>query len=435
MVPGAPCQEVWNSAATFSGTVLSVTPPRDRQVSFPQRTVRLVIKETFSGLAAEQKEVEVVTGMGGGDCGIPFERGVDYLVYAYKNGDGRLAANICSRTRKLVDAASDLEYLHGLASAPNTADVRIQVIDPTLRRTGKGGLAGVQVTIDGPSGQRTAQTDGSGLVAFLKLPPGQYKVTGTNAGYVIPHAVPVIQVVAKGCADVMMPMELDRKITGQVRNDAGLPASGVVIKVIPRRPKYENELPFATSEATTDVKGYYELKNLETGDYYLGINMDRTPQTSNPYTRWFFPGTEDPSAASLVQVPDRPSVLQFDITLPPKQSERIIRGTVHWPDGKKAEGVQIYLEDPRWPWQNSVVATSTNSAGRFEVKVLDGTRYRLHAVMPARLTNQAVSTEPLTIPPGKEALQLVLLLTRKGHTPSEGVGKGLERWRSGQGLQ
>jgi hypothetical protein len=42
---------------------------------------------------------------------------------------------------------------------------------------------------------------------------------------------------------------------------------------------------------------------------------------------------------------------------------------------------------------------------------------------------------PVSIEPGITALDLKLILTRKGYTPLEGIGKGLEDWRKGLGLR
>ncbi len=67
--------------------------------------VRIEIGEKFSGLDPDQHEIEIATGFGGGDCGYPFQVGMDYIVYAYKNAQGRLETGICSRTRPLAQAA------------------------------------------------------------------------------------------------------------------------------------------------------------------------------------------------------------------------------------------------------------------------------------------------------------------------------------------
>src|SRR5205807_1923672 len=141
----------------------------------------------------------------------------------------------------------------------------------------------------------------------------------------------------------------------------------------------------------------YELRHLTTGDYYLGISLSRSPTLQNPYTRWFYPGAEDPALAGILHVSDRPEVQRFDLTLPAKLHERAIQGAVFWPDGRPAEGVNIFLEDPRWAWQTFTVAATTDHRGHFTTHGLDGTRYRVHAVGVAGVL---IPGEPVPIEPG-----------------------------------
>ena len=89
----------------------------------------------------------------------------------------------------------------------------------------------------------------------------------------------------------------------------------------------------------------------------------------NPFTRWFYPGTENPAVAGIVHVSDKAEVLRFDLSLPAPQHERAIQGVVFWPDGRPAERVNIFLEDPRWPWQTNSVASTTDKQGRFTAHV------------------------------------------------------------------
>ena len=46
------------------------------------RVVRIQIAEVLTGVDPGQKEIEILTGMGGGDCGYAFQSGMDYIVYA-----------------------------------------------------------------------------------------------------------------------------------------------------------------------------------------------------------------------------------------------------------------------------------------------------------------------------------------------------------------
>src|SRR5215470_3300636 len=83
----------------FLGTVLQVTDlPRNNDVVFlSSRKARIRVDEAFGGLG-EAKEVDILTGSGGGDCGVAFQAGDVYLVQASVGKDGLLYASICSST-------------------------------------------------------------------------------------------------------------------------------------------------------------------------------------------------------------------------------------------------------------------------------------------------------------------------------------------------
>jgi hypothetical protein len=102
-----PCGAAGNAAAAFTGTVLNIAdlpapivipgavPTQARRVAAgrfagnatpplrPLRTIRIRIGEVLSGVEPGQHEIEILTGLGGGDCGYPFQTGADYVVYAY----------------------------------------------------------------------------------------------------------------------------------------------------------------------------------------------------------------------------------------------------------------------------------------------------------------------------------------------------------------
>ena len=444
-----PCQSAWQYNAVFTGMVTEISDPGPLTVplgssppgphSFPQRRVRIRITEALLGLDRDQGEIVIETGAGGGDCGYNFRRGVDYIVYASKTPGGAYSTGICSPTRPVEDAATDLAYLHQLARAAPTAELRVTAWDVHGTWRSLGGnqrelpaLPGARITIDGPGVHQSSTTDSAGRHVFSGLPPGEYRVDGSLEGYAIAGAFRPIQVHAQGCAEVALPLQLDRMVSGSILAKDGRPAPGVTVEAVPTRPRNENELPWAADSSTTDASGRYELRRLAAGDYYLGISLSRSPTLQSPYTRWFYPGVEDPAAAGIVHVSDRPEALRFDLTLPDTQRDRVIQGTVFWPDGRFAEGARISLEDPRWPWQSPNLSATTDKQGRFLVHALDGTRYRIYAAIVA---GGPVSTEQVPIGPGLDPLDLKLVLTRKGYPPRDGTGKALDDWRKGLGLR
>lgn len=418
-------------------------------LSFRQRTVRIKVTEALVGLDASQKEIEIETGMGGGDCGYDFHRNLDYIVFASKKPGGVLSTGICSATRLVENAAEDLKYFHKLAQLQPVAELRVTAYDVHGTRVYRPGgppqlpvLEGVRVTIEGPGIHQSSTTDAMGRHVFAGLPPGVYKVDATLEGYSPPDHIPPVEVRPKGCAEVPFPLQLARRVTGQILTKDGLAASGITVEAVRTRPRYENELPVAADSSTTDAKGHYELRYLTTGDYYIGISLSRSPTLQSPYTRWFYPGVEDPASAAILHVSDRPEIQRFDLPLPVAQHDRVIQGVVFWPDGRPAEGVNMFLEDPRWPWQVFNVAAITDAQGRFTAHGFDGTRYRLHAVsalkvvgVENRSATRPISAEPVQIEHGANPLDLKLVLLLKTDSRRDGMGNALDDWRKGLGLR
>jgi 5-hydroxyisourate hydrolase-like protein (transthyretin family) len=378
---------VWQYEAVFAGVVTDIVDPALTAYGYGRKHVMLNITEAFTGLEREAKQITIQTGLGGGDCGYTFERGTEYLIYAYRRRDRGLETGICSPTRPVADASEDLKYLRNLRVRAISGEVRITAVDVhkgSGRRTAHAGdfvrLSGAKVSIEGQNIRLSAETESNGSCVFGGLPPGEYKIGVALEGYSLNSPVPRVKLHAKGCAEVGLPLQLDRVVTGMVVTREGLPAAGVRIEAIPVHPRHANDLPSAADRDTTDANGRYELRHLQAGEYYLGTSLGHTPTKENPYTRWFYPGTEDPGAAVRVHIYDKPERQRFDLTLPHAQKRRVIAGVVIWPDGRPAADVQIMLEDPRWPWQVSNVSATTDSAGRFAVAALDGTKYRIHAV-------------------------------------------------------
>ena len=411
----------------FTGTVLDIAepapaPPQSqtagpkpvrtpfydsspRPSSSHNRVVRMQIAEVLTGVDPAQKEIEIVTGTGGGDCGYAFQTGVDFIVYAYTNSAGRLETGICSRTRPLTQAVEDLAYLRAVPQLPPTADIRVSVVDDSTWQTGRRPLPKVRTTVSGPDGLREALTDSAGRATFLALTPGEYTVEWASGGYTSGNRK--VQIHAKGCAEVPVTVLLDRRILGRVLTRAGLPAAKVMIVMLPTHPGPYGSL---VEQATSDADGLYEFEYLRTGDYYLGVNLDRPPSPDMPYGQWYFPGTAEPGAATIVHLPETPGVQTFDLILPEPQKDRVIEGVVLWPDGRPARA-RLPLEDPRWPGWSTF--GSSDASGHFLLHSFDGTLYRLHAV-GGESSISAISAEPVEIQPGSAPLKVRLILTRPG---------------------
>jgi hypothetical protein len=126
----APNEALADSTLVFRGTVTQVVPPQPSLRlfrSFPffaydtpfytPLTVTLAVDRVWQGPA--YTTVTLQTGQSYSGCGVSFQEGGDYLVYAYENGAGALMTHRCSRTALARDAAGDLA-LFGAGRAPNT---------------------------------------------------------------------------------------------------------------------------------------------------------------------------------------------------------------------------------------------------------------------------------------------------------------------------
>lgn len=110
------------SDAVFSGKVLDVKEAIDWSDFMPftkpirmQLEVILEVQSTWKGVTTSQ--VEINTAPNGAGCGVDFQPGKVYLVYASYGEDNGLFTHLCTRTSELANASDDLLAL-GQGSPP-----------------------------------------------------------------------------------------------------------------------------------------------------------------------------------------------------------------------------------------------------------------------------------------------------------------------------
>ncbi|HEV3198856.1 MAG TPA: carboxypeptidase-like regulatory domain-containing protein [Bryobacteraceae bacterium] len=425
--PGTPCSAAGSSAAVFTGRVLDITDPvfpvlagnaspalakrssvpaeragdynaRDTVARLPRilRVVRIQVADVLSGVDPAEKQIEIVTGQGGGDCGYGFQVGVEYVVYAYKNAEGRLETGICTRTRTLAQAAEDLDYLRVMSTAPETSQIRVLTGLP-----GSPGKPGVTIIAEGGGSRYLSLTNAAGDALFTGLTPGDYSIHAEQDGDQPDD--PKVQLHAKGCRDVTLFRTL--RITGRLMTRGGLPAARVGVELRSTADK-------PADGAVTDVDGHYTIRLVRPGQYFLGVNLNHTATRDTPYQRWFYPGTEDPASAARIEFSGRPEARTYDFTLPDRLPERAVEGVVLTKDGQPRPRAVVTVFDSS---KMSVAQAIADQEGRFALNVFAGIPYRLIAVWPGTTPDTAVSAVPLTISPDSSPLSLRLMLTQAGN--------------------
>jgi hypothetical protein len=181
------------------------------------RRARFKVKSAFRGDEDEDETVDVWTSFD--DCGIDFQTGETYLVYADDDEEsGRIETDRCSRTRRLTDAGPDLAYLFfyrdnddaGRLEGFVTSNPLYQRELDRMRDPESIGSPSPEAVVEllSKSGARYTTTDSGGRFLFDGLAEGAYKVSVFEKGYpgtVHKLAGPQeVDVTEKGCANTVL---------------------------------------------------------------------------------------------------------------------------------------------------------------------------------------------------------------------------------------
>lgn len=128
------------ATAVFEGRVRAISRSGDPEVGPTRLTVTFEVVQTWKGADAE---VLVVTTMSdSAACGVPFEEGRSYLVFAASGAEGVLVAGLCGGTTLREQADADVAALGAGVTPVNVQDAPARV-RPTA--PGVGGCASCHV--------------------------------------------------------------------------------------------------------------------------------------------------------------------------------------------------------------------------------------------------------------------------------------------------
>lgn len=178
-------------------------------VSWPGRRVRLRVLERFTG--PEVPEFELFTGMGGGDCGVEFQEGEEYIVSAWRDKAGRWVTGICAPTFRVVENPEYVKALRawkkGVTLPPHVYGWISGIAGSEGNPTDIKRLTDVPVNLDGNCGQFSAVTDADGRFVFEDLNRCTYRLTPRLAGWSPVGAIWPIDLTKAPCAEVHVLLE------------------------------------------------------------------------------------------------------------------------------------------------------------------------------------------------------------------------------------
>jgi hypothetical protein len=418
---GPPCQSFGNTAAVFVGTPIEVkqttgklTEGRDRE--YPLRIFTFRVDEPFRGVNAAQ--IEVRTGMGGGDCGYEFNLGERYLVYAgFNSENGVYGTSICTRTRSVSEAAEDFDYLRGLKNREPGAILSGEVRRhrPNLE-TGEtqrlGPMTNIEISVTGEGQSFTTTTDEQGRYQLTKLQPGQYvvrpKLPETLAGY---NSEQKTTLNDRGCSVVSFYVADNGRISGGVLDADGKPVAKIMLTLIPA--SQAGSTRPNTMYAEADVEGRYEMKFVPPGNYLLGIRLtglNDPNSVETAYPRSYYPGVVISAEATVITVGEGTVLKDVNLRLPRRLVTRVISGKVIFPDGHPALKAYVVRYDTTYAAQRIGYGVSADEQGNFSFEGYEGTSYYISAHVNDGDGKQR-HAEPVSVPARGPVDNLVLVVS------------------------
>ncbi len=406
-----PCEAYWNASAVFVGTVTFSTTIKTKRGEYEttRRLVRILIDRQLRGV--EDNEVEVLTGLGDGDCGYGFRLGGQYLVYAYRDKEQRLSTSSCTRTRLLSEAATDLEYVRGLTKAAPGGTIfgEVRIYRPTQRyERNPPPVQDVSILLEGANKHFETKTNTAGKYSISDLPPGTYKVkVDLPEGLSISNFERELTVYDRGCAQAFFLVEPDTRLTGKVLDAHGMAAPNVLMELVP----ISREGGAYRSFVRTDKEGHYEMKMVRPGQYLLGVRIAGSAgSTYVPFPQIYYPGVSDRSQATTINITEGERVELQELVLGPRFIERTLNGIVVDSVGNPVGGATVWLKERQYADADMPYRRETDTEGRFSYPVYEGIKYDLSALLESEGGNARRSTVvTVTISANQELVKLVLL--------------------------
>lgn len=402
-VPSFGCPVLGGSARpVFLGTVIQVTelaPSAD--FSFlSSRKARIRVNESFGRLGPDVSEIDVLTGLGGGDCGVPFKPGEEYLVDAFVSKDGLVHAGICSSTRRIDAVGAALRILRERRTGQMVPSLAGQIVQ---RDRNFDGLLGTEapkpppnalVRVKSGGGSYETQADTQGLYAFYGLPSERYEYApdlaqGTTLSWYIGSDRPQVpfELTGAACQERNIEVFASGSIQGRVLDSSNrlLPHAFVYIvpaaaKVLPK----ERQLYWESQ----GKEGFFKFVHIPPGEYLVLVNPDDSQTAEFPYRRTFHPGVHDRSAATVITLRAGEQIRDADIRLQQQFAPRHLSVRVTWADGRSIRNfVYIVAKGTANPKLMSDASTDIR-ASVCDLKILPNEPYEVQAELNCRYADE-----------------------------------------------
>jgi hypothetical protein len=381
---GSPCEAYWLSQAVFSGKVIKKSTfdveegEGDSRHKYQQVLARFSIEQAIKGVAGD--EVEIVTGLGGGDCGYHFKDGERYVVYAIRNGrdNSRLYSGVCNRIKLVAEADEDFAYFRAMPEAGTGGLVygRVKKLTTPLSFDNKYQetyLDNIKITIEGNGRKFETTTNKDGYYRLSGLAPGQYNVNAGISDKQNSHSQATVDIVDRGCAARDFYLSVNGQIGGRVFDETDNPLPNIRVDIISAK---DTQDPSPKGKwGYTDKDGRYKIDRLPPGDYYLGVGLVGANSNLCPYPRIFMPDFGDAKKPKVVSLEEGQKIEDQNISLPSFTPDFEFEVEVVWPDGSPVEAAVVLLHGDGPIAQVDAQKDPNGKQGHFLVKAFKACGY------------------------------------------------------------
>lgn len=182
-------------------------------------------------------------------------------------------------------------------------------------------------------------SDGEGSFDLGPVAPGSLKLVATTESGMKGEVE--IEVPEGGLQNVVIPLQVMASVQGKVVDEAGVPQSGVMVDIRPKKRGAANVNfgpggggPFGAGVSSGE-DGSYAVKGLESGEHTIIVKSNR-----GQVLRWAEPENPDnPNAPLVIDLAEAEQVPNFDLVVEARNG--VIAGTVLDADGLPAQDVFV----------------------------------------------------------------------------------------------
>ena len=270
-------------------------------------------------------------------CGYQFKQGDKYFIYAHRN-ENKINVRIgFTRTKPLIEAAEDLDYLRSLQRGEPQAQIVGKIGQQTAEiKSSKhfgfndwfffgSPMANVKVFAKGAGQTYETFSDASGEYKFFELPTGEHEIWADYPAYFESEKA-TVKTTAQGCGIGNIKARRKGSIAGRLTDASGAPISDVLVSLVLADAKHEEILEVRENEIVwnsvgTNEKGEYYFNLLPAGRYLIVINRAEFERTrggeqARKIPRLFYPGVKSIEEATVVSIEEGEQVEKKDFRLP-----------------------------------------------------------------------------------------------------------------------